>query len=71
MIDHPNWLHWQREHSDALQALQEAQRRYHRVLSGHAFAAQDDAAMDRQKHVLREVDLARVQLDGIRARQPR
>ena len=71
MIDQPDWLHWQREHTDALQVLQEAQRRYHRVLSEHAFAAEDDAVMNRQKEALRAVDAARVQLDRIRARQPR
>ncbi len=71
MTDHSDWLTWQREHTEALQALQEAQRRYHRVLSGHAFAAEDDAVMGRQKDALREVDQARVKLDRIRTRQPR
>ena len=71
MAHHPDWLDWQRQHTDALQVLQEAQRRYHRVLSGHAFSAENDAVKDRQKEALRVVDDARVQLDEVRARQPR
>lgn len=65
-----NWLEWQREHTDALQALQEAQRVYHRAVSSHAFAA-DDASTLATKDALRVLDDARVMLDTVRARQPR
>ena len=71
MSEHPEWIRWQREHSAALQVLQEAQRLYHRVRSDHAFGVEDEAAADKQKETLRLLDEARLHLDRIRARQPR
>ena len=70
MTADPNWLQWQHEHAEALRALQEAQRVYHRTVSGHAFAG-DGAANDATKEALRVLDHARVLLDEVRARQPR
>src|SRR5207245_7253985 len=32
------WLGWQKEHTAALEALQQAQRGYHRTIAGSAFA---------------------------------
>lgn len=66
-----DWLEWQREHTDALQALQEAQRMYHRVVSGSAFAGEAGASWDAQKASLQTIDAARVRLDEVRGRQPR
>ena len=65
------WLDWQRDHAEALRTLQEAQRAYHRSVSGHAFAGADAAANGATKEALRVMDDARVLLDEIRARQPR
>jgi hypothetical protein len=67
----PHWMDWQREHDDALRALQEAQRVYHRAVSGHAFAAAAGASSEATRDALRAVDRARVLLDDVRARQPR
>ena len=66
------WLEWQRDHAAALAALQEAQRAYHRTVAGSAFAgpAGKSSAVDVQQASLREVDAARVRLDGVRARRP-
>ena len=33
------WLTWQHEHASALEALQEAERAYHRTIAGSAFAS--------------------------------
>src|SRR5690349_18694921 len=33
------WLEWQHEHAQALDALQQAERAYHRVIAGSAFAS--------------------------------
>src|SRR5262249_23110241 len=33
------WLSWQAEHADALEALQQAERAYHRTIAGSAFAS--------------------------------
>jgi len=40
------WLEWQREHSAALAALQEAQRAYHRVFVERALASHRQSAAD-------------------------
>ncbi|MEQ1870634.1 MAG: hypothetical protein ABL961_11480 [Vicinamibacterales bacterium] len=67
----PNWLEWQQAHTDALIALQDAQRVYHRVVSGHAFSADEAGAASATKDALRAVDSARLLLNEVRARQPR
>ena len=66
------WQAWQREHSAALEALQEAQRDYHRTIAGSAFASPTDGptAMELQKESLEALEAARVRLDEIRLRQP-
>jgi hypothetical protein len=66
------WVEWQREHTAALAALQEAQRAYHRSVGEGAFAgsAQEMSAAEMRKDALDALDAARVRLDGVRARKP-
>lgn len=66
------WKAWQREHTAALEALQQAQRAYHRTIAGSAFArpTEGPTAIELQQESLRAVEAARVRLDQIRARQP-
>ena len=66
------WLQWQREHAAALEALQEAQRAYHRTIAGSAFASPTEgpSATELQKESLDAVEAARVRLDEIRQRKP-
>jgi hypothetical protein len=71
------WLEWQHEHAAALEALQQAERAYHRTI-GSAFASPENStnpgggpsAAEMQQESLSAVDAARVWLDGVRARQP-
>ncbi len=67
------WAEWQREHTAALTALQEAQRAYHRTVGDSAFAdfSQGTSGMEMQKEALDALDAARVRLDAVRARQPK
>ena len=70
------WLAWQRDHAEALAALQEAQRAYHRTVVGAVSSLQ--SAVDSppstvdspQAESLKAVDAARVRLDAVRARKP-
>ena len=66
------WLDWQREHAAALDALQRAERAYHRTIAGSAFASPSDGptAIELQKESLEALEGARVRLDEIRARRP-
>src|SRR5262245_16525695 len=66
------WLDWQREHAAALEALQQAERAYHRTIAGSAFASPADgvSAIEMQKESLEAVDSARVRLDEVRLRKP-
>ena len=66
------WLEWQNEHTAAIEALQQAERAYHRTIAGSAFANSADgpAAIEVQQGSLDAVDAARVRLDEIRARRP-
>jgi hypothetical protein len=66
------WLEWQREHAAALEALQVAERAYHRTIAGSAFASPTEgpSPLEMQKDSLRVVEAARLRLDDIRARQP-
>jgi hypothetical protein len=66
------WLEWQSEHAAALEALQAAERAYHRTIAGSAFASpvEGPSAIEMQKESLEEVEAARVRLDEIRARKP-
>lgn len=66
------WLEWQNEHGAALEALQQAERSYHRAIAGTAFGAASDgpdAAVVRRER-LRSVDEARVKLDHVRQERP-
>ena len=66
------WLAWQSDHAAAIEALQIAQRAYHRTVAGSAFAnpVGDPAALELQKESLVAVEAARVRLDAVRARTP-
>src|SRR5579864_2373248 len=66
------WLDWQREHAAALEALQQAERAYHRTIAGSAFASPTEgpSAVEMQKESLEAVEAARLRLDEIRARKP-
>ena len=66
------WLEWQREHTAALEALQQAERAYHRTIAGSAFASPTEGptAIEVQKESLGVVEAARVRLDEIRSRRP-
>jgi hypothetical protein len=66
------WLEWQREHTEALEALQQAERAYHRTIAGSAFASATEgpSAIELQKESLEAVEARRVRLDEVRARKP-
>jgi hypothetical protein len=66
------WLEWQHEHAAALDALQHAERDYHRTLAGAAFAnpSEGPSPIEIQKESLEALEAARVRLDEIRARKP-
>jgi hypothetical protein len=67
------WLEWQSEHAAALEALQVAERNYHRAIAGSAFGAstdEPDAAVARRE-ALSSVDEARVKLDRVRLQRHR
>src|SRR5262245_16939977 len=67
-----DWLVWQGEHAAALEALQQAERAYHRTIAGSAFAnpTEGPTAIELQQESLRDVESARVRLDEVRARRP-
>ena len=67
------WLEWQHAHFEALNALQRAERAYHRTIAGNAFAsaARGPSPLELQRASLDAVDAARIHLDAVRARQPR
>lgn len=67
------WLEWQSAHAQALAALQEAERAYHRSVAGNLFAtaAADESATRRvRRDALERMEQARGHLDEIRARRP-
>ena len=66
------WLDWQQEHAAALDALQEAERVYHRTIAGSAFASPTEgpSAVEMQKESLAALEAARVRLDEVRSRKP-
>jgi hypothetical protein len=66
------WLEWQAEHAAALEALQQAERSYHRTIAGSAFAnpSEGPEALELQKDSLEQVEAARTRLDEVRARRP-
>ena len=72
MTDHAaDWLNWQREHTEALSALQEAQHDYHRRIAGSAFSTGDLEAFESNEEALRVLDRARMLLDEVRDGQPK
>jgi phosphoglycolate phosphatase-like HAD superfamily hydrolase len=66
------WLDWQREHTAALEALQQAERAYHRTIAGSAFAStvEGPSALELQKESLDALEAARLRLDEVRSRRP-
>ena len=66
------WLEWQAAHTQALGALQQAERAYHRTIAGSAFASsvEGSSAVEVQRDSLEALEAARVRLDEIRARRP-
>ena len=64
------WLEWQHEHTQALEALQQAERTYHRAMAGAAFATPENDSTDAARLSLESVNTARAQLDAVRARRP-
>jgi phosphoglycolate phosphatase-like HAD superfamily hydrolase len=66
------WLEWQSEHTAALEALQQAERAYHRTIAGSAFAnpTEGPTAIEMQKESLDAVEAARIRLDEVRLRKP-
>jgi hypothetical protein len=66
------WLEWQSEHEAALEALQAAERAYHRTIAGSAFTGpvEGPSSVEMQKESLDEVEAARVRLDEVRQRKP-
>ena len=66
------WLDWQHEHATALEALQRAERAYHRTIAGSAFASPTEGPtpLELQKESLGVVESARVRLDEVRTRKP-
>jgi hypothetical protein len=66
------WLTWQSEHVAAIEALQTAERAFHRTVAGSAFAnpSEGPTALELQKESLADVEAARVRLDEVRAQKP-
>ena len=66
------WLDWQHEHAAALEALQQAERAYHRTIVGSVFANPTEGltAIELQKDSLEQVEAARLRLDELRSRKP-
>jgi hypothetical protein len=66
------WLVWQAEHAAALEALQQAERAYHRTIAGGAFAnpLEGPTSLEIQKESLDELEAVRRRLDEIRNRRP-
>ena len=66
------WLTWQAEHAEALAALQNAERNYHRTIAGSAFASPTEGPtpIEMQRESLEAVEAARLRLDEVRVRRP-
>jgi hypothetical protein len=66
------WLEWQHEHASALDDMQRAERAYHRVIAGSAFASPTEGptAVELQKESLEALEAARLRLDEVRSRRP-
>jgi hypothetical protein len=66
------WLTWQAAHSKALEALQSAQRAYHRLLADDALGSHSEeaTASDLRRQSLAEIEAASSYLNEVRARRP-
>ncbi len=66
------WLEWQHEHAVALEALQETERAYQRMIAGSAFVSgpEGPSAIELQKEALGRLEEARLRLDEVRQRKP-
>lgn len=67
------WLQWQSDHAAALNALQEAERAYHRSVAGNLFAtgaADESATRQVRRDALEQMERAKGRLDAVRARRP-
>jgi hypothetical protein len=66
------WLTWQHEHASALEALQQAERSYHRSVAGSAFVSpvEGPTAIELQQESLDQLKAARERLDEVRGREP-
>ena len=64
------WLEWQRDHEDALGALQAAQQSYHRAIAGSAFSSGLAEATELQHEGLQRIEEARLRLEEVRQAQP-
>ncbi len=62
------WLTWQQTHGAALERLQDAERTYHRIVTGNAFGSAE--VTDLQREALQQLEEARRALDAIRLEQP-
>ncbi len=62
------WLEWQQEHAGALERLQDAERTYHRLVTGNAFGSAELSEL--QRDALQQLEQARQTLDAVRLRQP-
>jgi len=66
------WLTWQHQHGSTLEALQLAERTYHKLLAASAFVSPGEGAtsLEAKRESLNAVEQARRQLDEVRARRP-
>jgi hypothetical protein len=62
------WLEWQRAHTSALGALQDAEADYHRLAA--EFASSDADQRGARRTALQRVDALRRQLDEVREQRP-
>ena len=64
------WLQWQAEHAQGLEALQQAERVYHRAMADAAFSQTPEAAAEERRTALDAMNAARTHLDETRLRRP-
>jgi hypothetical protein len=64
------WLTWQAEHAQGLEALQQAERVYHRAMADAAFSQTPEAAAEERRTALEAMNAARTHLDDVRLRRP-
>jgi hypothetical protein len=66
------WIEWQHDHAAALEALQQAEREYHRAIAGSVFVGPIDGpgVAELQQDALDLLKGARRRLDEVRGREP-